>query len=215
MRTKKKVLKTFKAFALQNLHATLMDILILQRQEKKTKDSNIFSRAQRAIIDTAKGMLFISGGQLCSPDLFEPVDTDKSEKCKPASCCPHLSFNVRGRGGPALWDGNLMHINTGLHLWGSEGKTLRPSYRGWKGCTWIKSEAAGAHVHARGPGTCAHIHRQPHARAEFLIRGGWRLSQWELPCGMFLGPHLQRLWSRRRRTCWVKWGYTPGWGKKI
>lgn len=130
MRTKKKVLKTFKAFALQNLHATLMDILILQRQEKKTKDSNIFSRAQRAIIDTAKGMLFISGGQLCSPDLFEPVDTDKSEKCKPASCCPHLSFNVRGRGGPALWDGNLMHINTGLHLWGSEGKTLRPSYRG-------------------------------------------------------------------------------------
>lgn len=112
------------------MHATLMDILILQREEKKTKDSNIFSRAQRAIIDTAKGMVFISDGQLCSPDLFEPVDTDKSEKCKPASCCPHLSFNVRGRGGPALWDGNLMHINTGLHLWSSEGKTLRPSYRG-------------------------------------------------------------------------------------
>lgn len=153
-------------------------------------------------------MVFVSGGQLCSPDLFKPVDTDKSEKCKPASCCPHLSFNVRGRGGPALWGGNLMHINTGLHLWGSEGKTLRPAYRGWKGCTWIKSEAAGASVRARERGRRARVqthrraHRNPHTR-------GWRLSQCELPCGMFLGPHPRRPWGRHR-TCRVKWGCTPG-----
>lgn len=151
-------------------------------------------------------MVFISGGQLCSPDLFKPVDTDKTEKCKPASCCPHRSFNVRGRGGPALWDGNLMHINTGLHLWGSEGKTLRPSYRGWKGCAWIESEVARARGRER-----AHAHA--HAQSRIPHTRGWRLSQLELPCGMFLGPHLRRLWSRCRRMCWVKWGYTPGWKK--
>lgn len=183
----KNVLKTF---ALQNLHTTLMDhILILTRREKKTKDLNIFSRAERAITDAAKGMVFISGGQLCSPDLFEPVDTDKSEKCKPASCCPHLSFNVRGRGGPALWDGNLMHINTGLHLWGSEGKTPRPSYRGWKGCTWIKSEAAGAHVHARarthaGPGrACMHTHWAARAQnPSYEGAGGYRSGSYRVGC---------------------------------
>lgn len=59
-----------------------------------------------------------------------PVKTDYYEKSKPPSCCPHLFFNVSRKGGRALWDGNLTHINTRLHLWGSEGKTLWPSYRG-------------------------------------------------------------------------------------
>lgn len=190
-----------------------MIILILWRGENKTLTPDktqiycIFSGAPQAIKDAVKGMVFISGGQLCSPDLFKPVDTDKSEKCKPASCCPHLSFNVRGRGGPSLWDGNLMHINTGLHLWGSEGKTLRPSYRGWKGCAWIKSEAARAHGRVR-----AHEHAHTH-RAESLIRGAGGYCGVSYRVGCFWAPHLWRLWSRCRRTCWVKWGYTPGWRK--
>lgn len=151
-------------------------------EENKTlKQTVYFSGAQQALMAAAKGMVFISGGQLCSPDLFKPVDTDKSKKCKPASCCPHLSFNVRGRGGPALWDGNLMHINTGLHLWGSEGKTLRPSYRGWKGCAWIKSEAARARA---GAVVRARTHTHTRARAVSLIRGagGYRSVSYRVGC---------------------------------
>lgn len=104
-------------------------------------------------------------------------------RCKPLSCCPHLFFNVCEKGGPALWDGNLMHINTRPHLWDSEGKTLRPSYRGWKKYTWIKE---------RG---CQCTHSQTHAHTHTHIiphMSSWRRSQWELPLGMFLGPHL---WS--------------------
>lgn len=64
------------------------------------------------------------------PKSFVPVKTIQKRKSKPLSSCPHLVFNVSRRGGPALWEGTLKHINTRLHLWGSEGKTLRPCYRG-------------------------------------------------------------------------------------
>lgn len=125
----------------------------------------------QALIKVAKYCFYIKWAAMY-PWSLKPVDTDnskkkKKKKCKPVSCCPHLFFNVRRRGGPALWDGNLMHINTRLHLWGSEGKTLRPSYRGWKGYTWIKSEAASVHVRAHGQTHArahAYTHRIPHTK---------------------------------------------------
>lgn len=94
-----------------------------------------------------------------------PVETDNYIKCKPPSCCPHLFFNVSRRGGPTLWDGNLTHINTRLHLWGSEGKTLRPSYRGWKSDLWIKEWGCQC-THTRTlAGPCTHT--------EYLIWRAW------------------------------------------
>lgn len=88
-------------------------------------------------------------------------------RCKPLSCCSHLFFNVCKKGGSALWDGNLMHINTRAHLWGSEGKTLRTSCRGWKSYTWIKEWGCPC-THSQ---THAHTHNTSYEELEAITVG--------------------------------------------